>query len=307
MTVRNRTEVISYNLNERGRDFTGVDRAVDVEAAMRLINGPAIQESVRKGDIFGFVGHFFREKYGLDVPETVIENGKTVTLEPAVKTVFIKCLPDGTVQHQQEFLPTSPGRIAQRLYQGKSYGFSSVFYAPDINGLRTPQNYFGMDFVKNPNYDTNRGYDAMLDSTSAGAMSSGGYAVEVGAMMDSVDRIMAANDAHASEMSTAYMTQCKAMDEMNEFNARLLEENRRLKKGVRVAGAMLDSATPKPAPEVLARGFKYDPGTAAGMLDSAKRFMACELPKTETPEEEKQHTGFVTKCRDLVDKVIGLG
>lgn len=294
-----RTPVISYNLNDRGRDYTGQNRAIDIDAAMRLINSLATQESVRKGDYFGYVGHGFREKYTLDVPETVIEGGKTVVLEPAVKTVFLKCLPDGTLQHQQEFMDTGPGRVAARLYQSKNWGFSSVFFAPDVNGKRTPQRYFGMDFVRSPNYDTNRGYDAMLDSVDAGALSSGGFAQDYGDMMDSVDKLMADNDAHAAGISEAYLVQCTANDELVEHIARLTE---RLKAG---GGSMLDSARP----DKLERGTNYMPSRASEMLDSANRFMCADLVALEaevvTPKEEET-TGFLAKGRSLVNQVLGL-
>jgi hypothetical protein len=293
-----RTPVISYNLNERGRDYTGQNRAIDIDAAMRFINHPATQESVRKGDYFGYVGHGFREKYGLAVPETVIEGGKTVVLEPAVKTVLLKCMPDGTVQHQQEFLDTGPGRVAARLYQSKNWGFSSVFFAPDVNGKRTMKQYFGMDFVRSPNYDTNRGYAAMLDSMDAGALSSGGFAQDYGDMMDSVDKVLAENDALAADISKAYLTQCAANDELVDHIARLTE---RLKAG----GGMLDSTSA----EKLERGTSYMPSRANEMLDSADRFMRADLDALQAevvPPKEEETSGFLAKGRSLVSQVLGL-
>lgn len=310
--MRNRTEVIRYNVNERGRDFTGVDREVDIPALCLLVNGPVVQESVRKGDIFGYMGHGFREKYGLDLPEAIIDpvTGKTVTLEPAVKTVMIKAYPDGTVEHQQEFLPTASGRIAQRLYQGKTYGFSSVFYAPLQNGKRTPKNYFGMDFVKSPNYDTNRGYDAMLDSTSAGALQGSSFAEEYSAMLDSVDSILAANEKAMEEVnvlaegiSKEYLRQCELNDELNEQNAKLLERISALNKG-QTPGAMLDSV---PA-TVLERGYTFDPDKTAQMLDSARHYMEVPLPGYEDSPADtktKQDQGILQRGRELVQRVVG--
>lgn len=302
MSMRIRTEVISYNLNDRGRDFTGVDRKIDIEATMGLINGPVVQEGVRKGDIFGYVGHTFREKYGLDPSETQIDGGKTVVLEPAVRTVMIKAYPDGTLKHQQEFLDTAAGRIAARLYQSKAYGFSSVFFAPEINGLRTPRNFFGMDFVRNPNYDTNRGYDSMLDSASAGAMPGEGFAAEVSAMMDSVDSLLAANEAHVEKITETYMQTCALNDELATHNAKLLMRLAVYEKGGKPAG-MLDSASP----EQLERGHTYMPSRAREMLDSAGRFMAADLSATAPQEapEEKEERGFIAKCRNAVNSVLG--
>lgn len=297
--MRKRTEVITYNLNERGRSFNGVDRDVDIAAAMSLINGPALQELIRSGDVFGYFGHQYRQKYGLVVPEVVTEDGKQVVLEPCVRTVMIKCLPDGTVQHVQEFLDNAPGRIAGRLYDSKAYGFSSVFHAPDEGGKRTPKSYHGMDFVKMPNYNTNRGYDAMLDSLDAGGISATGFAEAHAAMMDSVDQMMAANEQHAAEISDSYLYQCQVNDELIELNARLSARLRALEP----KAAMLDSIDPLK----LERASEFVPSRAAMMLDSAERFDRAILPDLDpTPEDdaEAKRTGFVAKSMDMVRSVI---
>lgn len=296
--MRKRTGVISYNLNERGRDFNGQNRDVDIAAAMHVINGPAVQELVRQGDVYGYFGHTFREKYGLNVPESVIEGGKVVVLEPSVRTIYIKCLPDGTVEHEQEFLNNAPGRIAGRLYDSKAYGFSSVFHAPEENGKRTPKTYHGMDFVRTPNYNTNKGYDAMLDSVDPGAIESLGFAGECAALMDSVDAIIAENEAQAAGISEAYLRQCKENDDLIDLNARLMQ---RIKDG---NGSMLDSTSPT----TLQRGSEFLPSRAAEMLDSADRFMSADLPDLEpTPEEveTEKKTGVLAKSIDLVRQVIG--
>lgn len=296
--MRKRTGVISYNLNDRGRDFNGQHRDVDIAAAMRLINGQAVQELVRQGDVYGYVGHTFREKYGLNVPDSVTEGGKVVVLEPSVRTIYIKCLPDGTVEHEQEFLSNAPGRIAGRLYDSKAYGFSSVFHAPEENGKRTPKTFHGMDFVRTPNYNTNKGYDSMLDSVEPGAIESLGFAGECSALMDSLDAIIAESDAQAAGISEAYLRQCKENDDLIDLNARLMQ---RLKDG---NGAMLDSASPS----TLQRGSEFMPSRAADMLDSADRFMNAKLPDLEPAPEEVEaakKSGVLAKSIDLVRQVIG--
>lgn len=296
--MRKRTGVISYNLNTRGRDFNGQDRDVDIAAAMGVINGPSVQELVRQGDVYGYFGHTFREKYGLNVPETVIEGGKVVVLEPSVRTIYIKCLPDGTVEHEQEFLNNAPGRIAGRLYDSKAYGFSSVFHAPEEGGKRTPKTYHGMDFVRTPNYNTNKGYDAMLDSVEPGAIESLGFAGECAALMDSVDSIIAENEAQAAGISEAYLRQCKENDDLIDLNARLMQ---RIKDG---NGSMLDSTSPS----TLQRGSEFLPSHAQSMLDSADRFMSAKLPDLEPAPEEVEaakKSGVLAKSLDLVRQVIG--
>lgn len=297
-----RTGVIRYNLNDTGRDFTGTRRHVDVDAAMRLFNGVVTQEMVRKGDIVGYVGHQYRLlKTGLDVPETVIVDGKEVVLEPAMRTVYLKCYPNGDVEHEQEFLDTASGRVAQRLWESKAYGFSSAIHAPtdEATGLRVPMGYFGMDLVRGPNYDTNRGYTVMLDSV--GAADQGGQALsDHAAMLDAVDRMIKESDAHAAEISVAYLAQCKLNDELIDNIARLRE---RLQAAGQQA-PMLDNA-----PNVMERGIAMD--TGAAMLDSAARFMAIpekDLPTFEEPSKEPEpgkDEGAVAKGVKSALSVVG--
>ncbi len=308
-----RTGVIRYNLLDTGRDFTGQPRKLDIPAAMRLFNGPAMQEAIRKGDIVGYYGHQFREKFGLDVPETVIVDGKQVTLEPCVKTVLARCLPDGTLEHEQEFMDTPAGRIAERLWEGKSYGFSSAIHAPEMAGLRVPMGYFGMDFVRAPNYDKNRGY--MLDSVGPGCFTEGDEAVaETAALYDSVDAMIRESDARvrdsdeqARQISEAYLAQIAANDALLDECAKLQE---RLKQAG-VGGAMLDHAGT--APDVMQRPMVVSKGQ--DMLDSAKLFMAADLPplpeeapaasEVKAAEEEKAQAGFIQRTIGLVDRVLG--
>lgn len=291
-----RTGVIRYNLNDTGRTFTGQARKIDIDAAMRLFNGAALQEAIQKGDIVGYVGHQYREKYTLDVPETVIVNGVPVVLEPAVRTIYIKCSPTGDIEHEQEFLDTAPGRVALRLWETKAYGFSSAIYAPEEGGFRVPKGYFGMDLVRAPNYDDNRGYAVMLDSVDAGAfMGTDTFASDNAALLDSVDAMIKESDAFAASISTDYLAQCKMYDELLEQNARLLEKFRQ----ANIAAPMLDSA-----PAVMERGIPMDTGKA--MLDSANRFMSNEaLPGYES-EPVKEDKGAVTAVANGVKKALSV-
>ncbi|QLG96692.1 hypothetical protein HZF02_32765 (plasmid) [Pseudomonas yamanorum] len=295
-----RTGVIRYNLNDTGRTYTGQPRKIDIDAAMRLLNGPALQESIRKGDVVGYIGHQYREKFGLDVPETVIVDGKEVVLEPGVRTIYIKCYPNGDVEHEQEFLNSAPGRVGQRLWDSKAYGFSSAIYAPEEGGLRVPKGYFGMDLVRAPNYDNNRGYAVMLDSVNPGAFAvEDTFASDSAALLDSVDTMIKESDAMAATISTSYLEQCKANDELVEFNAVLLEKL--AKAGI--AAPMLDNA-----PTVMERGISMDKGEV--MLDTAKRFMnRDDLPGyQEEPgkgEKDKNAAVAVTKGVKAALSVIG--
>lgn len=292
-----RTGVIRYNLNDIKRSFTGQKRAIDIDAAMRLFNGAALQESIRKGDIYGYIGHQYREKYTLDVPETVMVDGVPVVLEPACRTIYLKCYPTGDVEHEQEFLDTAPGRVGARLWDSKAYGFSSAIYAPEENGLRVPKGYFGMDLVRAPNYDNNRGYAVMLDSVSPGVFSPvDTFPTESAALLDSVDNMIKESDAFAEGLSNDILKQYKINDELLEHNARLLERLAQAK----IEAPMLDSA-----PAVMERGINMDPGTA--MLDSANRFMArTELPGYQPEPEKEDDKGAIAAVTSGVKKVLSV-
>lgn len=56
MASKNRkTKVLSYNLHDRCRKFTGVDRSnVDVDAMVNLINSDHVQEMVATNSLQGF-------------------------------------------------------------------------------------------------------------------------------------------------------------------------------------------------------------------------------------------------------------
>jgi hypothetical protein len=149
------TAIITYNLRERGRQHTGQPRNFDVPRIAAAINGPACQERVRNREMFGFYGHWPRIKFGMLPQEGGIAGGKAQTIEPALITTLLKAHPDGTVEHQAEFLPTQPGQIAAKLYESRTGGFSSAIdeVKPEL---------FGFDYVLAPNFTTNRGYS--LDS-----------------------------------------------------------------------------------------------------------------------------------------------
>ncbi len=181
-----RTGIIRFNVKDRGRKFLGQDRNFDTVALANVINSGAVQERVAKGDMYGYYGHWPRNKFGMDVTEGGFVGGKRVDIEPAHRTISIKAFPDGTIEHETEFLNTTPGKLALRLYQSKAGGFSSAITAPRRGSMQVPESFHGFDYVLEPNYSTNRGhtldglsdedgftldevaeYNGLLDSTTA--------------------------------------------------------------------------------------------------------------------------------------------
>lgn len=145
------TDIITYNLRERGRSHIGSDRNFDIPRVVDYINGPECQESVRNREMLGYFGHGVRQRYGLKPPETVRDGNTLISIEPAVVTTFLEADGDGTVRHRQEFLSTKPGQAAAQMNGSRTGGFSSVIH-------RMSQHLLGFDFVNTPNFTTNRAY-----------------------------------------------------------------------------------------------------------------------------------------------------
>lgn len=160
------TKVITYNLRERGRQYRGKERNFNLRAIASAINSPACQERVRNRDMLGFYGHWPRVKFGMNPREGGLDGGRPALVEPALVTTFLRASDDGTVEHQAEFIDNDSGKVAAKLYNGRIGGFSSAI---DQIGNQ----FWGFDYVLEPNYTTNRGYtlddvnDMTLDDVEA--------------------------------------------------------------------------------------------------------------------------------------------
>lgn len=154
------TAVIKYNLRERGRQHRGKERSFNIRAIANYINGPACQERVKNRDLHGYYGHWVRLKFGMNPVEGGFIGGKAVQIEPALVTTMLRAHEDGTIEHQAEFLDNDPGKVAAKLHAGRVGGFSSAIDPKSFE-------FFGFDYVLEPNYSTNRGYalDDVRDMT----------------------------------------------------------------------------------------------------------------------------------------------
>ncbi len=175
------TDAITYNVRERGRKLRGQDRNFDTTVLANLINGPEVQEKVKHGDMHGYFGHWPRVRFGMQPPEGGIVDGKVVAISPALRTVELSARPDGTITHRAEFLDSNEGRVAARLYESKTGGFSSAIDAKPGTNPQIPFGFYGFDYVLEPNYSTNRGHKVVLDGVHAGD-----DATELIAMLDAV-------------------------------------------------------------------------------------------------------------------------
>lgn len=164
MSTGRRTREITFNINERGRTYTGVQRDdIHKQTWIDLINSPQTQEMISTGSMLGYYGHQVRILFGLQVPETVFVAGKQICISPAVRTLSMTCDEGGNVTHRQEFLETPEGETAMRNYKAKIGGFSAVNDYKKIDGIKYPTISLGMDYVLAANYVTNSG-EGMLDS-----------------------------------------------------------------------------------------------------------------------------------------------
>lgn len=156
--------LIRYNLKERGRKHNGIKRAFDIAALVAYINSPKVQEKIATRAMLGYHGHWPRIVFGLEPSEGGMKQGKPVSIEPAFVTTHLKAYDNGDIEHQPEILDTEPGKIVRRMFENRVGGFSSAINM-DTN------EFFGFDYVNDPNYSTNRGYELALDSAGDGGMS----------------------------------------------------------------------------------------------------------------------------------------
>ena len=210
------TSIIRYSLKERGRSYTGQPRAFDVPKLAAVINGAACQERVRNRDMIGFYGHWPRVKFGMHPAEGGLANGKAHAIEPALVTTHLRAYNDGTVEHRAEFLPTQAGDIAAKLYTARTGGFSSA-----IDQLK-PE-FFGFDYVLEPNFTTNRGYslDSVLCEGGACAIGMDCDAVNAAILEEQLAAMMTLLDAAHSGQTLAEQTLAALDAENAELRAQL--------------------------------------------------------------------------------------
>lgn len=154
------TKAITYNIADRGRKYVGQDRSnVNIRSMIEQINSPATQELVASGDLFGYFGHEPRQLFGMNPPDTAVtSDGKVVHIVPAIRTVALSADNDGNVTHREEFLENDVGEYAYQQYKNKIGGFSTaVTFSPSRTGVRNVSGFHGFDYVRTPNYHTNRG------------------------------------------------------------------------------------------------------------------------------------------------------
>lgn len=212
-----RTGTITYNVRERGRQHRGAERNFDTVTLARLINSGSVQERVKNRDMHGYYGHWPRLIFGMNPVEGGIHEGRQVTLEPALTMLSVSASDDGTITYEVEFNANPPGRVAHRLWQSKRGGFSSAIDAVERNGVHVPIAFYGVDYVYEPNYTTNRGY--VLDSVAA---------VEEGDRVALLDCVAAEMQAAVADMDRDHGALQSVIEQQAQTLVRLQTENNEL-------------------------------------------------------------------------------
>lgn len=256
--------LIRYNLKERGRKYNGIKRSFDIAALVKRINSPETQEKVATRAMLGYLGHWPRIAFGLDPQEGGMLSGKPVSIEPAFVTTFLKAYDNGDIEHQPEILETEPGLIVRRMLDSHVGGFSSAINL-DTNEL------FGFDYVNDPNYSTNRGYELALDSTSENGMDL--IDVLMAEQQDRIDSMKAIIDTLDSGIVMALDSAASLERENNELLDLLSRVN--AKTEVKPANVALDGIVADRAHDA-----------AAKIERERALFKSAALPRYNVPSEE---------------------
>lgn len=273
------TELIRYNLAERGRTFSGKERNFDIPRVAAEINGPKAQERVKHRDMFGYYGHWPRIAFGMNPAEGGMVDGKVVKVEPALVTVHLQAFDDGTIEHQAEFLDNEAGNVAWKLYKNKTGGFSSAISEHRITGRPV---FYGFDYVLEPNYSTNRGYELVLDSVgtldSVDAFNE--YQGHVTGMAHLLDCVMSDRNA----MEEAYRNALEALAGTHKSMRTLEVENEQLASMLTLGKNVLDSVGGVTMPMLVPRE----------KFSSLKRdidgFRTADLARVDIPEPEQSRS-----------------
>lgn len=258
--------VIKYNVRDRGRKHRGQDRNFDTAALATLINGGAVQEKVKHRDMVGYFGHWPRIKFGMNPSEGGIIGGKAVAIEPAIVTTYLKAYSDGTIEHETEFLDTATGKMAKRLFDSQSGGFSSAIDTRRVADKQMPTGFYGFDYVLEPNFTQNRGYAVALDGVMDDETVMDAVA-EYQFMFDTVNRMF-------DDLQGAY-------DRQQETLAHMVLEREELYSMLAKGGAH--------GKEVVLDGLRNVViGKTTGRLFDADNFLNEKLIQVEIPESKNR-------------------
>lgn len=234
------TKLITFDLKDRGRKFTGQDRSnVDLKTWVDLINSPQTQETISTGGMFGYYGHQIRQLFGMYPPETaVLENGKTVKISPALRTVELSATDDGIVSHRVEFLETPEGEHAYRQYKAKVGGFSIACDFKNMLGRIFPTIMGGFDYVLQQNYVYNTSNGLFDNAVPMPDIVKTTLEISLGEMYDCIHQSNYAE--HLTETAAEQMLQAAELE--NRFIAEMAKEAKKKELQKKQQQSFYDSA-----------------------------------------------------------------
>lgn len=258
-----KTDKISFNVRQRGREHRGKDRNFDLRALCSLVNSPEVQERVKNRDMVGYYGHWQRMKFGLTPPETAIVDGRNINIEPAIVTTFLRADADGNIEHETEFLDNASGNIARRLHNSRTGGFSSAIHAVPRGGVDVATIFAGFDYVLEPNFTTNRGY--ILDGIDGGM---DGMIFDF--VMQDINQSNAAMSAIFDSLQGDHMIALQTVQRLQEENEELLSM-----MASKSGKTVLDGIGESHRPVMASRS------ATAAFAQAARTFSGAELARLE--------------------------
>lgn len=164
-----------FSLFNDGRKLNANKRNYIVKAVQNMIASTKTQELLRVGEAYGYYGHQPRTRAKrLDIGETeiIMIKDRPVVVEniPSNRTISISCSDDGIVEHEEEFFETEMGRIALSMWESGVGGWSWAIGGLDSPKISLPKTFYGMDYVKNPNYLSLDHPSMMLESNDRESM-----------------------------------------------------------------------------------------------------------------------------------------
>jgi hypothetical protein len=282
------TQTIRYNLKDRGRKHRGQARNFNIPRMVKLINGGAIQERVRMRDMHGYLEHLPRIKFGMNPGACQIEGGKMVTIEPAIVTTYLKAFDDGTIEHRTEFLNTPPGQVAERMFNSKVGGFSSAI----DEGM--PE-FYGFDYVSEPNFTLNRGYAVALDGVTPHAATLDDvqeYNSHVQGMLKLLDSVSAAHISESRASREAIDMLAATVQKLEDENAHFLAL---LSSGSALDGVSMEAIRPIVLPACGADRLRRDIVGFNGAHVAAYQAVKTDLPETAQATSIKSIFGRFSK------------
>lgn len=291
-----KTKAITYNIKERGRKYAGQDRSnVDVLSMVNSINSPLVQELVATGDMYGYYGHEVRMLHGMNPPDTVFtDDGREIRIAPAIRTIELSADKQGNVTHREEFLENATGDYAYEQYKAGIGGFSTaVAFKPSMSGLRQVNGFYGFDYVRNPNYHTNKGFGAfdglMFDSlqnpTDEQLLLKQALEQSFIAQYDSIYQIMGAKHDVQTATQMVDFYQQEALASQQQLMDYISRKERLTQKRQNRQEQLLDSLICPSAP-------------FSRFLDEVKAFDSVDLNrvnqsgKSQTPEQNRDYSGL---------------